>query len=96
MLLVPWLTLDWKRFHDLGRSGAWAVICPSLIVMSRWWERPGMAERVGRAHETLTSGLGWVQLAVAIWLAYALAYLPGTERPNRFGPDPRDRETALP
>ena len=31
-LLVPWFALDWKRFHDLGVSGRWAMICPSPII----------------------------------------------------------------
>jgi uncharacterized membrane protein YhaH (DUF805 family) len=89
-LLVPWLTLDWKRFHDLGRAGSWALICPSLILISRLWERPWIVDRIGPPHEILASGLDWVQLGVAVWLAYALAYLRGTEGANRFGPDPRE------
>jgi uncharacterized membrane protein YhaH (DUF805 family) len=88
-LLVPWLTLDWKRFHDLGHSGVWAVICPSLILFSLVWKRPAMADRIGAPHELVATGLDWLQLAVAVWLAYALAYRRGTEGPNRFGPDPR-------
>ena len=87
-LLVPWLTLDWKRFHDLGHSGAWAVICPSLILISLLWKRPAMADRIGAPHELVASALDWLQLAVAVWLAYALAYRRGTDGPNRFGPDP--------
>src|SRR3954451_21377150 len=63
-LLVPWLTLDWKRFQDLGHSGAWAVICPSLIVLSRLWERPWIAARAGAPHETIATALEWLQLAV--------------------------------
>jgi uncharacterized membrane protein YhaH (DUF805 family) len=88
-LLVPWLTLDWKRFQDLGHSGAWAVICPSLILISLVWKRPAMADRIGAPHELVASALDWLQLAVAVWLVYALAYRRGTDGPNRFGPAPR-------
>jgi uncharacterized membrane protein YhaH (DUF805 family) len=93
-LLVPWFALDWKRFHDLGRSGAWAVICPALIVLSRIWDWPALAARVGAAHAAAGVALSWLQLAVAVWLAYALAYRQGTQGPNAYGDDPRGPRRA--
>lgn len=90
-LLAPWFTLDWKRFRDLGRSGRWAMVCPSLIMLSRAWSWPAVAARAGAAHEPVAAALAWAQLAVALWLAYALACRPGQEGPNAYGPDPRGK-----
>lgn len=87
-LLVPWLTLDWKRFQDLGRPGRWALICPGLIALSRLLSLPAISSRVP-APQALAEGVAWVQIPVAMWLAYALGTLRGSEGPNRYGPDPR-------
>ena len=56
-LLVPWFALDWKRFQDLGVSGRWAMICPSLIIVSRILEWPSVEARIGAAHAALGSAL---------------------------------------
>jgi uncharacterized membrane protein YhaH (DUF805 family) len=93
-LLVPWFALDWKRFHDLGQSGRWAMICPSLIILSRVWGWPAVAARAGSLHEPVGTAMGWAQLAVAAWLAYALAYRRGTPGPNAYGPVPKMRSTS--
>jgi uncharacterized membrane protein YhaH (DUF805 family) len=87
-LLVPWFALDWKRFHDIGRSGRWAMICPSLIILSRLWEWPAVATRAGPAHAAVGLGIAWAQLAVVGWLAYVLAYRAGDPGPNAYGPAP--------
>jgi len=96
-LLVPWFAIDWKRFQDLGVSGRWALICPALIILARIWDWPYVEARFGPAHGTIGSAVAWSQLAVALWLAYALAYRQGIEGPNAHGPDPRDTvdRTAL-
>jgi Protein of unknown function (DUF805) len=46
--LVPWLAIDWKRFHDPGRPGALALICPGLYGASRLWETPAVAAHAAR------------------------------------------------
>jgi uncharacterized membrane protein YhaH (DUF805 family) len=88
-LLVPWFALDWKRFQDLGVSGRWAMICPGLIIVSRILEWPGIGGWLGPAYATLASVVAWAQLAVALWLAYALACRSGTEGSNAYGADSR-------
>ena len=96
-LLVPWLTLDWKRFQDLGLSGRWALLCPGLLVAARLWDWPALAARVGPSrHEAVASALAWAQLAVAAALVYPLALRAGTAGPNRYGPDPRGCASPLP
>ena len=84
-LLVPWFALDWKRFQDLGVSGRWAMICPSLIIPGVALRRS--ADRCGARGARI--GVAWAQLAVALWLAYALAGRAGEEGPNAYGADPR-------
>ena len=93
-LLVPWFALDWKRFHDLGVSGRWAMICPSLIILARILEWPSVEARISPAHAALGSAVAWAQLAVALWLAYALAGRAGQEGPNAYGADPRGIASA--
>ena len=85
-LLVPWFALDWKRFQDHDIPGRWALLCPALLIFGRVLELPGV--RVP-AHGFFTSLLAWLQLAVALALAYLLAWRRGVPGPNRFGPDPR-------
>ena len=87
--LVPWLAVDWKRFHDRGRPGALALICPGLYGASRLWEAPAVAAHAP-AHGAIETLLSWAQLGVALWLTYALALASGTEGPNVYGRDPRD------
>jgi uncharacterized membrane protein YhaH (DUF805 family) len=86
--LVPWLAVDWKRFHDRGRPGALALICPGLYGASRLWETPLAAH--APAHGAIEALLSWAQFGVALWLIYALALASGAEGPNPYGPDPRE------
>lgn len=87
-VLVPWLTLDWKRFQDLGQPGRLAVVCPALFVLSHLLDLPALADLPGRGPVALA--LSWLQALVALVLALTLPILPGTQGPNRFGPDPRE------
>jgi uncharacterized membrane protein YhaH (DUF805 family) len=82
-LLVPWTALDWKRFHDLGAPGPLALICPGLFVASRAWD--GLAPA---GDEIVRTTLSVAQGLVALWLAYALAYLAGSPEPNSHGAPP--------
>jgi uncharacterized membrane protein YhaH (DUF805 family) len=85
-LLAPWIALDWKRFHDRGRTGALALICPGLFVTSQAIDHPALA---GAMRDAVAVLLSWSQLLVALWLVYALAYARGDAGDNRFGPPPR-------
>lgn len=82
-LVVPWLALDWKRFHDLALPGALALACPGLMLANRLWD----AGAAGPA-------LAWAQFALALVLAYALALRRGTPGPNRYGANPRGSADA--
>ncbi len=83
-LLVPWTALDWKRFHDLGHPGPLALVCPGLFALSRLWDAAGP-----EGEEVVRTGLSLAQGIVALWLAYALAYLAGSPEPNPYGASPR-------
>ncbi|KAA2244354.1 DUF805 domain-containing protein [Salinarimonas soli] len=85
-VLVPWTAMDWKRFHDLGHPGPLALICPGLYAGSRAWDTAVPAGLPG--HEAVSAALSWLQVAVALWLAYALAYLAGSPEPNPYGAPP--------
>lgn len=87
-VLLPWLSLDWKRFQDADDPGLLALICPGLYALARLLELP-LIERAMPGHEQVALGLAGVQVAVAIWLVYVLAFRSGTPGENRFGPDPR-------
>jgi uncharacterized membrane protein YhaH (DUF805 family) len=81
-LLVPWFALDWKRFHDIEHSGRWAMICPSLIILSRTWDWPAVAARAGTAHEPIGLALSWLHGVARLRLG-----LPaGGTRPERLRP----------
>ena len=85
-VLVPWTALDWKRFHDLGQPGPLALVCPGLYVVSRAWDAPALAGLP--CHEAVGAALSAAQIVVALWLAYALAYLAGSPEPNSYGAPP--------
>jgi uncharacterized membrane protein YhaH (DUF805 family) len=86
-LLGPWLALDWKRFHDLGRPGSLALACPGLFLLSLVWDRPAVAA-LAPAHGSLTVALSWAQGALALALVVILPFVGGTRGENRYGPEP--------
>lgn len=86
--IAPWMMLDWKRFQDRDMPGAWALLCPglhaaSLVAASPWFASTALA-RPGFALY-----LACLQLGVAVWYGYELAWREGTDGPNAYGPDPR-------
>ncbi|MDO5484313.1 MAG: DUF805 domain-containing protein [Desulfovibrionaceae bacterium] len=74
----PWLAVTARRLHDVGRSGWWQAPALALLVLA------GLLAREGGI--TLALGLG-LALLVAGFGAWVLSR-PGTDGPNRFGPDP--------
>ncbi len=44
VLLLPMLAVGARRLHDVGRSGWWQLLIPTLIgilVLIYWWVQPG-------------------------------------------------------
>jgi uncharacterized membrane protein YhaH (DUF805 family) len=86
MLVIPWLALDWKRFHDRGKSGAYALACPLAQMLYLALSLPVLASYAATApllKLTLT-----LQLSIALWYAYDLAYRQGDVDTNVYGVDP--------
>ena len=79
-----------KRLHDRDRTGWW-LVAPLL----------GLAAAIGLAFAALSLPEGhrepWNSAAVVatlgtggllLWLLLEIGFLPGTQGPNRYGPDP--------
>jgi|GEM_PF-1061149 len=74
-LLIPSLSICWRRLHDTGRTGAWMLLALTgvlpLFTPVRW----------------LSLGMFFFVLVCQISLLIMLC-LPGTKGDNRFGPPP--------
>lgn len=93
LIMVPLLALFVRRMHDQDRSGWWAIIPAMLaaynLIAQAIANRQGISARIG--FEQATWPWDWVALPAT--LAFVVLFLlSGTAGPNRFGPDPRDRE----
>ncbi|HXW23312.1 MAG TPA: DUF805 domain-containing protein [Xanthobacteraceae bacterium] len=91
-IIVSWVSafaIGVKRLHDRDRSGWWTVLfyfAPIVLLAAQ-----------GSADGPLaSSALGLAALAVSLWWLVELGCLRGTSGPNRFGPDPLEREGAVP
>lgn len=92
LLMLPFFAQFVRRLHDQDRTGWWALLL-LLFTMLSIYQRlefslltppPDLAHR-------LPAIPGWVLgSGFATWLATMVFILaPGTQGPNRFGPDPR-------
>jgi uncharacterized membrane protein YhaH (DUF805 family) len=86
MLMVPWLALDWKRFQDRGRWGAFALICPLAQCFYFLAASQSMMRIVGSSF--LVHTIMTIQLFIGAWYAYELAYKKGDEGYNAYGAQP--------
>ena len=84
---IVWLAVTIKRLHDRDKSGAWVWLFAVV---------PWVCFILG-VPASLSQGLGVGTLfvlagfAISIWAFVELGCLPGTDGPNRFGPDPLPR-----
>lgn len=90
LFAIPAPALLARRFHDLGRPGAWAWL--AVFSFAVWALRSavsfaaGVDGRIG--FDRLTWPLDWL-VVFANLVVVILAILPGSPGPNRYGPDPR-------
>lgn len=88
--IVPPDALPTKDFAmQTAGIGPFTIVALLLVVLG------GLAGQVKRWHDRDKSGW-WVLIAFVpvigpIWAVVELGFLPGTEGPNRFGPDPLGR-----
>jgi uncharacterized membrane protein YhaH (DUF805 family) len=90
--MVPVFCLFARRMHDQDRSGWWVLLLVLFTMLSIYQRLeatlltppPELASR-------LPALPGWVDvIGVALWLPMMVFTIaPGTDGPNRFGPDPR-------
>jgi uncharacterized membrane protein YhaH (DUF805 family) len=91
-LLLPIPALLFRRFHDQDRTGQWLWL--SALVFVLWAARKvvvwqsGIDARI--ALDKTIWPLDWLATFANI-VTLLLIVLPGTDGPNRFGPDPRRR-----
>jgi uncharacterized membrane protein YhaH (DUF805 family) len=93
-LAIPAIALFARRMHDQNRSGWWVLLPIALFsyssALSLIAEMQGVATRV--SIERTMRQLDLIPFFAGI-AVLALLCLPGTPGPNRFGYDPRDRES---
>ena len=93
LLFVPFFALFARRLHDQNRSALWALMLPVIVAMSIMqtvrFIIAGTEIKAGTYYSYSGTPLD-VWIGVPLTLAYlVLAFLPGTDGANRFGPDPR-------
>jgi uncharacterized membrane protein YhaH (DUF805 family) len=92
VLLVPVFALFVRRLHDQDRSGWWGLLLPLSVILSI---PRVLTELRGDVAEIITQKMSPVSVAAGLCVLaiFVLCLLPGTEGPNRYGPDPRLDET---
>ena len=87
---VSYLAIGVKRLHDRDRSGWWIVVF--YIVPWILGSVANVADKQGNDTVELVAGL--IGLVCVIWGLVELGFLRRTRGPNRFGPDPLQREVG--
>jgi len=87
---VSYLAIGVKRLHDRDRSGWWIVVF--YIVPWVLGSVANVANKQGNDTVELVAGL--IGLVCVIWGLVELGFLRRTRGPNRFGPDPLQREVG--
>lgn len=87
ILTVPFAAIDWKRFHDLGQPGLFALAWPLAALLDQAWERLGPGFAPGTQHALAMLVLG-TRLIIFVWYVTSLAGRAGEPGANRYGADP--------
>jgi len=85
-LLIPTLAVQTRRLHDTDRSGWWLMIYWGPAILSWIVNIAGAANQ--SASLVMLAGLCSLLALIASIVLLVFWCLPGTNGPNRFGPDP--------
>lgn len=92
LLLLPIFALFARRLHDANLSGWWTLLLPPTMAFGVYSSARFAFRDALNGASTLPDLPLWASLfqigGVLFFLAVILV-IPGTEGPNRFGPDPR-------
>lgn len=89
---LPFFALFARRLHDQDRSAWWVLILPPLLAMNIYKSLRFILLDPQAGAATLPDLAWWLTLLGGpLALASVILFLlPGTNGPNRYGPDPRD------
>ncbi len=90
LFVIPNLSLTIRRLHDTDRSG-WLIFMPALVAIASvfggfFLMGAAAASSSGGGMALATLAMSVPSLVASIWFTVWLC-LPGTNGPNRFGPD---------
>lgn len=88
VVVIPMFALFVRRVHDQDRSGWWGALLPVSLLLSLPLMLTEIRGDVPAVIEARTSPLTVVSGVLGL-AVFVLCLLPGTEGPNRYGPDPR-------
>jgi uncharacterized membrane protein YhaH (DUF805 family) len=85
-----------KRLHDRDRTGWWLVAPLLTLVVTIVLASMALSLPEGGREPWNTLGVFtfFAIVGILLWLFLEIGFLPGTEGPNRFGPDPLAEERA--
>jgi uncharacterized membrane protein YhaH (DUF805 family) len=90
--IIPGLAVLVRRLHDTERSGWWALIrVPSYALLAAGWSPLQFITvlKMLPVPLAIVAAIAWCGVAIAV---FVFMVLPGTEGPNRYGPDPYGRD----
>jgi uncharacterized membrane protein YhaH (DUF805 family) len=87
---VSWFAIGVKRLHDRNKRGWWIL----LFYVVPWFLGSAANAADKQGNDTLEIILALIGLVLGIWGLVELGFLRGTAGPNRFGPDPLQRQVG--
>ncbi|OYX17229.1 MAG: hypothetical protein B7Z07_00345 [Sphingomonadales bacterium 32-67-7] len=92
LVFMPIFAQFARRLHDANLSGWWALLLPPTMVLGIYSSARFVFRDIQTGASTLADLPLWASLFQIGGVLFALAVVlvvPGTDGPNRYGPDPR-------
>ena len=86
-ILIPRFTLGWRRLHDIGKSGGWAIFDVAYTYLFEIIP--------DSAYDDDSSLILLLLCVVVIWKIIYIIWMAreGQSGPNKYGPDPKAAES---